>query len=92
MEEKKISTQEPNLTMETDASMLSGMPGCTDRRILVSNRAEEPHQLSGTPHSLVWIESISQGQEEHPYPSEDGHQDSSVLREPDGGNTFPSTE
>ena len=64
----------------------------TDMRILASNRVEEPHQLSGTPRSLVQIESISQGQEEHSYPSKDGKQDSSVLHEPDGGNTFHSAE
>jgi len=70
----------------------SSLPGLTDRRTLVSDRAEESHQLLGTPCSLVRVENIRQGQEEHSYPSQDGQQDGSVLCESNGGDSLPSVE
>jgi len=59
---------------------------------LVSDRAEEPHQLSGTPCSLFQSESLCQRQKEHSYSPEDGQQDGGVLCEPNGGYPFPSAE
>ena len=91
MDGKSVSTQEPDLTMETDASML-GWGAVFQGSRTGGLGAEEPHQLSGTPRSVVRSESICQRQEEHSYPSEDGQQDSSVLCEMNGGDPFPSVE
>jgi len=84
---KSVSTQEPDLTMETDASILGWGAVCrlTDRRTLVSDGAEVPYQLSGTP---CCVKAFAKDRRN----IEDGQQDCSVLCEPNGGYSFPSIE